>query len=73
MVSLILIVVVVIVVVVVYFLCCCRSGRYIDLDKVLSVQELSPTQQDKNQATFTVQCDGRTFQLQAHDEPSMRK
>lgn len=43
------------------------------MDKVLAVQEVTASQQDKNHATFTVQCDGRTFQLQAHDEPNMRK
>ncbi len=48
-------------------------NRFIDLDKVLGVQEVSDAQQDKNHTTFTVQCDGRTFQLQAHDEPSMRR
>lgn len=47
--------------------------RYIDIDKVISVQEVTASQQDKNHATFTVQCDGRTFQMQAHDETSMRK
>lgn len=46
---------------------------YIDLDLVVSVQEVSPAQQDKNHATFLVQCEGRTFQLQAHDETTMRK
>lgn len=47
--------------------------RYIDVDKVIGVHEVTASQQDKNHATFTVQCDGRTFQLQAHDEASMRK
>ena len=47
--------------------------RFIDLDKVLSVQEVSAAQQDKNHATFLVQCDGRTYQLQGHDEATMRK
>ena len=47
--------------------------RMVDLDKVVSVQEVSPAQQDKNHATFLVQCDGRTFQLQAIDEATMRK
>jgi hypothetical protein len=46
---------------------------FIDLDLVVSVQEVSPAQQDKNHATFLVQCEGRTFQLQAHDETTMRK
>ena len=49
------------------------SLRYIDLDRVISVQEVSAAQQDKNHATFLVQCDGRTYQLQAHDEATMRK
>ena len=47
--------------------------RFIDMDKVIGVQEVTASQQDKNHATFTVQCDGRTYQLQAHDEPSMRR
>ena len=46
---------------------------FIDLDRVISVQEVSAAQQDKNHATFLVQCDGRTYQLQAHDEATMRK
>jgi hypothetical protein len=46
---------------------------FIDLDLVVSVQEISPAQQDKNHATFLVQCERRTFQLQAHDETTMRK
>lgn len=49
------------------------THRYIDLDKIISVQEVSPAQQDKNHATFLVQCDGRTYQLQAMDEATMRK
>lgn len=49
------------------------SLRFIDLDRVISVQEVSAAQQDKNHATFLVQCDGRTYQLQAHDEATMRK
>lgn len=47
--------------------------RFIDLEKVISVQEVSAAQQDKNNATFFIQCDGRTFHLQAIDESSMRK
>ncbi|XP_064391177.1 uncharacterized protein LOC135339010 isoform X2 [Halichondria panicea] len=46
---------------------------FIDLTKLISLQEVSPAQQDKNNATFLVQCDGRTYQLQALDEANMRK
>ena len=46
---------------------------HIDLDKIISVQEVSSAQQDKNHASFLVQCDGRTYQLQAMDEANMRK
>lgn len=49
------------------------SLSFIDLTKLISVQEVSPAQQDKNNATFLVQCDGRTYQLLAHDEATMRK
>lgn len=48
-------------------------SRFIDIDKVIGVQEVTASQQDKNHTTFTVQCDARTFQLQAHDEANMRK
>ena len=51
----------------------CTCCRFIDLDQVVSVQAVSTAQQDKNNATFLVQCSGRTFQLQAHDEVTMRK
>ena len=47
--------------------------RFIDLLKVINVSEVSPAQQDKNNATFHVQCEGRTYQLQAVDETAMRK
>ncbi len=50
-----------------------HTQRFIDLDKIVSVHEVSPAQQDKNHATFLVQCDGRTFQLQSQDEASMGK
>ena len=54
--------------------CCylCNS-RYIDLVKIISVSEVSPAQQDKNNASFNIDCEGRTFQLQAHDESEMRR
>ena len=37
------------------------------------MSEVSAAQQDKNHATFHVLVEGRTFQLQAMDEPNMRK
>lgn len=46
---------------------------FIDLLKVISVSEVSPAQQDKNNASFNIQCEGRTFQLQAYDEAEMRR
>ena len=48
-------------------------SRYIDLLKIISVTEVTASQQDKNNASFNIDCEGRTFQLQAHDESEMRR
>lgn len=47
--------------------------RFIDLDLVLEVKEACPDEQDKNCSTFLVQCEGRTYQLQAIDQMTMKK
>jgi hypothetical protein len=47
--------------------------RFIDIDLVLGVREVSPDQQDKNCSTFIVRCEGRSFQLQAVDQITMKK
>lgn len=46
---------------------------YIDIDKIISVKTVSGAQQDKNNCTFHVATDGRTYELQAHDEATMNK
>jgi hypothetical protein len=48
-------------------------NRFIDIDLVVGVHEVCPEEQDKNCSTFIVRCEGRTFQLQAVDQPTMRK
>ena len=47
--------------------------RFIDILKILSVLELAGSQQDKNNASFNIECEGRTYQLQAYDEAEMRR
>ena len=47
--------------------------RFIDLLKVISIMELSPSLQDKNNASFNIECEGRIYQLQAYDEAEMRR
>ncbi|KAL5482187.1 hypothetical protein EMCRGX_G022482 [Ephydatia muelleri] len=46
---------------------------YIEMDKVTGVSEVPREQQDKNHATFQVQCEGMIYQLQAQNEAEMRK
>lgn len=47
--------------------------RFIDLGLVLEVKEVCPDEQDKNCSTFLVHCEGRTYQLQAIDQMTMKK
>ena len=46
---------------------------HIEIDKITGVMELNAAQQDKNHATFQVQCEGRTYQLQAQSEIEMKR
>lgn len=46
---------------------------YIDIDKIVSVKAVSGAQQDKNNCTFHIATDGRTYELQAHDDATMNK
>ena len=48
-------------------------NRHIEIDKITGVMELNAAQQDKNHATFQVQCEGRTYQLQAQSEIEMKR
>ena len=46
--------------------------RYIDLDKVLSVEK-DATEKDQERPTFSIFCEGRTFQMQTDDETTMEQ
>ena len=46
---------------------------FIDIDKITSVITPPGAQQDKNNCTFHLVTDGRTYELQAHDEATMKK
>lgn len=52
---------------------CLSFYSHIDLLKIIEVKELTAAQQDKNNASFNIVCEGRTFQLQAYDEVEMRR
>eukprot|EP00112_Aurelia_sp_Birch-Aquarium-sp1_P010880 Seg2302.2 transcript_id=Seg2302.2/GoldUCD/mRNA.D3Y31 product="EH domain-binding protein 1" protein_id=Seg2302.2/GoldUCD/D3Y31 len=41
---------------------------YIPLDLILAVEDVFPTLQDKNNASFNVITDGRVYELMAHDQ-----
>ena len=45
-----------------------RRCRFIALDLILAVEDVFQTVQDKNNASFNVITDGRTFELMAHDQ-----
>ncbi|KAL5482183.1 hypothetical protein EMCRGX_G022478 [Ephydatia muelleri] len=46
---------------------------HIEIDKITGVMEVNGAQQDKNHATFQVQCEGRIYQLQAQSEIEMKR
>ena len=51
-----------------YFPC-----RFVALDLILAVEDVFPTVQDKNNASFNVITDGRTYELMAHDQEEKEK
>lgn len=46
---------------------------FIALDLILAVEDVFPTVQDKNNASFNVITDGRTYELMAHDQEEKAK
>jgi len=46
---------------------------FIALDLILAVEDVFPTVQDKNNASFNVITDGRTYELMAHDQEEKEK
>ncbi|XP_019856658.1 PREDICTED: EH domain-binding protein 1-like protein 1 isoform X2 [Amphimedon queenslandica] len=46
---------------------------FIDLAKVIEVSAADASKQDKNNGTFNINCEGRVFELLAHDEAEMNK
>ena len=47
--------------------------RFIALDLILAVEDVFQTSQDKNNASFNVITDGRTYELLAHDQEEKEK
>ena len=47
--------------------------RFIALDLILAVEDVFQTVQDKNNASFNVITDGRTYELMAHDQEEKEK
>lgn len=46
---------------------------YIDIDRISIVKAVPGAQQDKNNCTFHIVTEGRTYELLAHDEATMNK
>jgi predicted component of type VI protein secretion system len=46
---------------------------YIDLLKVVNVSAADSASQDKNNASFNIDCEGRTYQLQSYDQSDMKR
>ena len=51
-------------------LCLCR---FIDIDKVTLVNEVDASQQDRNNGSFRIHCEGRIYDLQAQNNADMKK
>lgn len=49
------------------------SCSFIDLAKVIEVSAADASKQDKNNGSFNINCEGRVFELLAHDETEMNK
>ncbi len=47
--------------------------RFVALDLILVVEDVLPTNQDKNNASFNVITDGRVYELMARDEEEKEK
>ena len=46
---------------------------FIDLVKVIDVNAVEKARQDKNNGSFNINCEGRVFELLAHDESEMTR
>lgn len=51
----------------------CFVSRFIDLDKIITVQDQAEEKQDKNKASFSVVVDKRNYELMARDTEEKQK